>query len=140
LARELGIAERTRFTGFVSDDERNELLLGTRVCVCPSEKEGWGLTVIESNATGTPVVAADAPGLRDSVRDGETGYLVQTRNIEGFAERIGELLENDALATRMSRDALSWSKSFDWDVATAEMAEALHDSLNESRRAAGKRD
>ncbi len=128
LARELGVAARTRFTGFVSDEERSELLLGTRVCVCPSEKEGWGLTVIESNATGTPVVATDAPGLRDSVRDSETGFLVPTRSVEGFAKRIAELLEDDTLATRMSRQALAWSKKFDWDVAADEMAEALQDA------------
>ena len=125
LAEDLGIASRTRFTGFVSDEERNALLLGTRVCVCPSEKEGWGLTVIESNATGTPVVATDAPGLRDSVRDGETGFLVPTRSVDAFAERIGQLLEDDALSLRMSRAALDWSKRFDWDVAADEMAEAL---------------
>ena len=38
LAKELGIADRTRFTGFITEEERNELLLGTRVCVCPSER------------------------------------------------------------------------------------------------------
>ncbi len=129
LARQLGIADRTRFTGFVSDAERNALLLGTRVCVCPSEKEGWGLTVIESNATGTPVVATDAPGLRDSVRHGETGFLVPTRDVDGFAARIAELLDDDALATRMSGAALEWSKEFDWDVAADEMADALHDAV-----------
>jgi glycosyltransferase involved in cell wall biosynthesis len=128
LTRELGIEHRTRFTGFVSDEERNELLLGTRVCVCPSEKEGWGLTVIESNAMGTPVVATDAPGLRDSVRDGETGFLVPTRSVDGFANRIAELLEDDSLATRMSREALAWSKKFDWDLAATEMDEALQEA------------
>ena len=128
LAGELGLGERTRFTGFVSDAERNALLLSTRVCVCPSQKEGWGLTVIESNATGTPVVAANAPGLRDSVRHGETGYLAETGSVTAFAERIGELLSNDELSTRMSRAALDWSKRFDWDTAANEMAEALEDA------------
>lgn len=125
LARELGLSDRTRFTGFVTDAERDEMLSRTRVCVSPSEKEGWGLTVIESNATGTPVVATDAPGLRDSVRQGETGFLVKPRSVEGFAERIGQLLEDDALATRMSHAALRWSKQFDWDLAATEMGEAL---------------
>lgn len=126
LARELGLEKRTRFTGFVSDEERNALLSKTRVCVCPSEKEGWGLTVIEANATGTPVVARDAPGLRESVRHGETGFLVSAPSPEQFAERIGELLADDALATRMSREALLWSKKFDWDIAAREMFEALN--------------
>jgi glycosyltransferase involved in cell wall biosynthesis len=128
LAKQLGIAERTRFTGFITDAERNRLLLASRVCVCPSEKEGWGLTVIEANATGTPVVASDAPGLRDSVRHGQTGFLAQPRSVEAFADRIGELLSDDALATRMSRESLAWSKRFHWDTAASELAAALEDA------------
>ena len=98
------------------------------MCVCPSEKEGWGLTVIESNAVGTPVVAADAPGLRESVREGETGFLVDAGDIDGFAHRIGDLLADDALAARMSREALAWSREFDWDRAAADMAEAIEEA------------
>lgn len=125
LARSLGLAERTRFTGFVSDAERDRLLAEARVCVFPSEKEGWGLTVIEANATGTPVVATDADGLRDSVRDGETGFLVPRDDVDGFARRIGQLLDDDALATRMSAAALAWSEQFDWERATDEMTAAV---------------
>jgi glycosyltransferase involved in cell wall biosynthesis len=132
LARSLGLASRTRFTGFVPDTERDRLLADARVCVCPSEKEGWGLTVIESNAVGTPVVATDADGLRDSVRDGETGFLVADGDVEGFAQRIGELLRDDDLAQRMSRAALAWSRRFDWEIAADEMAEALQETLAEA--------
>jgi glycosyltransferase involved in cell wall biosynthesis len=125
LAAELGLAERTHFAGFVSNQQRDRLLADARVCVCPSEKEGWGLTVIESNAVGTPVVATDADGLRDSVRHAETGFLVADEDIDGFAARIGELLSDDVLSLEMSAAALEWSKSFDWDRAARDMAEAL---------------
>jgi glycosyltransferase involved in cell wall biosynthesis len=125
LARELGIEERTTFTGFVSDEERDQLLAGSRVCVCPSEKEGWGLTIIESNALGTPVVATDADGLRDSVRNTETGYLVPLRDVAGFRDKIAALLEDDELAGQMSERALAWSRTFDWEIAADEMGAAL---------------
>jgi glycosyltransferase involved in cell wall biosynthesis len=125
LTGELGLASRTRFAGFVSDAERDQLLAESRVCVCPSEKEGWGLTVIEANAAGTPVVATDADGLRDSVRDGETGYLVADEDVAGFADRIGTLLMDDALANRMSRAGLAWSKRFDWEIAADDMQDAI---------------
>ena len=128
LASELGIADRTRFTGFVTDEERDALLAETRVCVCPSEKEGWGLTVIEANAAGTPVVARDAPGLRESVRHGQTGFLVGEPSPRLFAERIGQLLDDDAISISMSRDALAWSKKFDWDIAAREMLEAIEET------------
>jgi len=132
LVRELGLSAHTRFCGFVSDDERDRLLAEARVCVCPSEKEGWGLTVIESNAVGTPVVASDADGLRDSVRDGETGFLVADGDVSGFARRIGELLRDDRKATEISRAALAWSQRFDWEIATDEMAAALDEASGRS--------
>ena len=125
IAAELGVAERTRFTGFVDRSERDRLLATSRVCVCPSAKEGWGLTVIESNAVGTPVVATDAPGLRDAVRDGKTGFLVPDGDVDGFADRIATLLADDDLARTMAAAAREWSLGFDWDRAADEMEEAL---------------
>ena len=83
------------------------------------------VTVIEANAAGTPVVATDADGLRDSVRDGETGYLVPDEDVAEFAARIGALLEDDAHAAKMSRAALEWSKRFDWDLAADDMQAAI---------------
>jgi len=125
LAGELGLHECTRFAGFVQEVERDQIVATARVCVCPSEKEGWGLTVIESNAVGTPVGAANAPGLRESVREGETGFLVAAGDVAGFARRIGDLLEDDDLARRMSQEALRWSRAFDWDRAADDMADAI---------------
>jgi glycosyltransferase involved in cell wall biosynthesis len=133
LARELGLAPRTRFLGFVSDEERDRWLAESRACVCASEKEGWGLTVIEANAVGTPVVASDAPGLRDSVRHGETGWLAPVGDAAAFGARIGQLLAADEAAELMARRAIEWSRRFDWDVAAREMEEAIGRTL-ESRR------
>jgi glycosyltransferase involved in cell wall biosynthesis len=81
--------------------------------------------VIESNAAGTPVVATDADGLRDSVRDGETGFLVADGDVDGFARRIADLLDDDSLAASMARAALEWSKRFDWERATDDMGEMI---------------
>jgi glycosyltransferase involved in cell wall biosynthesis len=125
LAGELGLSSRTRFLGFVEDDERDRWLAESRVCVCASEKEGWGLTVIEANAVGTPVVASDAPGLRDSVRNGETGWLAPVGDVAAFEKRIAMLLAADAPAEAMAQRGLAWSRRFDWDVAAREMEAAL---------------
>jgi glycosyltransferase involved in cell wall biosynthesis len=121
----LGIRERVEFAGFVSDAERDAWLARARVCVCASRKEGFGLTVIEANAVGTPNVASDAPGLRDTVQHGETGFLVQDGGSGAFAERIEALLGDDALAERMSRAALAWSQRFDWETAAEQMEHSL---------------
>ena len=129
LAAELGIAERTRFTGFVDEAERNALVAEARVCVCPSVKEGWGITVIEANALGTPVIATDAPGLADAVRPDETGLLVADGAADAFTGRLatalGGLLPDDARLAKLSAGALAWSKRFDWDRSAEQMARAV---------------
>ncbi|MDJ0848057.1 MAG: glycosyltransferase family 4 protein [Myxococcota bacterium] len=129
LAGELGIARRVRFTGFVSDVERDATLAEARVCVCPSVKEGWGITVIEANALGIPVIATDAPGLRDAVRDDETGVLVADGPAAAFVERLTgalrSLLGDRARLGRFAEAAVAWSQRFDWDRSADEMAGAL---------------
>jgi glycosyltransferase involved in cell wall biosynthesis len=129
LAAQLGIAERTRFSGFVSDAERDALLADARLAVCPSVKEGWGLTVIECNALGVPVVATDAPGLRDAVRPGETGRLVADGDAAAFTERlrdaIGALLADEPELGRLAKGAHRWAQRFDWERSADGMAEAV---------------
>lgn len=133
LAADLGLAERTRFTGFLPDAERDALLLTVRVCVHPSAKEGFGLTVLEANAAGVPVVASDVMGLRDSVRDGDTGFLVPAGDVAAFAERTTRLLADDALAARMAAAALRWVRGFSWDTAAAAMRDVMTATLAVNR-------
>ncbi len=137
LTADLGLGERTHFAGFVPDDERDALLAEARLCVCPSVKEGWGITVIEVNAVGTPVVATDAPGLRDAVRHGETGLLVADGPPRAFvarlADRIAELLADRALAERLSEGALAWSHRFSWDATAGRTAHAIEALLARHR-------
>lgn len=136
-AAALGLAARTRFAGFVEDAERDRLVAGARVCACPSVKEGWGITVIEANALATPVVATDAPGLRDAVRPGETGLLVRDGPADAFAsglaDALGRVLGDDALAERLSQGALAWSRRFGWDAAARATARAVEAALARHR-------
>ncbi|MFZ1947345.1 MAG: glycosyltransferase family 4 protein [bacterium] len=114
-AGELGIADRVEFTGFVSEAEKIGILRRAHVVVNPSSKEGWGVTVTEANACGTPVVASDVPGLRDAVRDGETGFLVRYGDVRGFADRITQVLEDGGLRASLTRGAVAWARTFNWD-------------------------
>ncbi len=124
-AAALGLGTRVVFTGFLSDNERDRWLARARVCVCPSAREGFGLTVIEANALGTPNVVADVPGLRDAVRPGETGLLFADRDIAQLTAHVESLLADDALSERLSGAALTWSRRFDWDRAADAMERAL---------------
>lgn len=112
------------FAGFVSEDEKVALLRRATVVVQPSRKEGWGLTVLEANACGTPVVATDVPGLRDSVRDGTTGLLAAPEPA-ALASSLVAVLSDDALRARLADAARAWSERFSWDHVTDAFAEVL---------------
>lgn len=71
----------------------------------PSYREGTPRVVLEAAATGLPTVGFDVPGVREAVRDGETGYLVPYRDIDGMTERVATLLEDELLRLRMGRAA-----------------------------------
>lgn len=113
----LGLAGCVRFLGFVDAQRKVELLQEVWFAVNTSSKEGWGLTVIEANACGTIVLAADVPGLRDAVRDGVTGVLYEYGNIPDLAGKMATLLGDTALRGRLESEAFRWASTFDWDEA-----------------------
>jgi len=112
------------FAGFVSEEDKVALLRRATVVVQPSRKEGWGLTVLEANACGTPVVATDVPGLRDSVRDGATGLLAAPEPA-ALASSLVAVLSDDALRVRLAREAHAWSERFSWDHVSDAFAEIV---------------
>lgn len=127
LADELGVAGAVEFAGFVSEERKLELFRRAWVHVLTSPKEGWGITNLEAAACGTPTVASDSPGLRDSVVDGETGYLVPHGDVPALAGRIRALIEDRALLARMGADARRFAQRFTWDRAATETEAFLGD-------------
>ena len=117
----LGIGHAVEFRGFVAAAEKVALYQAARVFVNPSEKEGWGLTVMEAAACGVPAVASDSPGLRDSVRHDETGLLVPHGDVGACATAMLRLLMDDPTWNRLRTGALAWAARFSWDAVTDEV-------------------
>lgn len=107
--------EGVKFLGSLPNKKRRELLKRAWVLVNPSVREGFGLNVIEANALGTPCVVYNVPGLRDAVIDGETGFVVNSEDIGGLAEKLIEILKDERLRLRLSEKALAYSRRFSWD-------------------------
>ncbi len=126
LVGKLNLQDNVDFPGFVSQEEKLMWLQKASVAVFPSAKEGWGLTVIEANCCGTPVVASNSDGLRDSVRNGETGILVKHEDEKALADALQELLEDPAKRNRFSVNALQWAQSFNWDNTGEKMLEVMN--------------
>lgn len=127
LATKLDLRDVVDFQGRVSDSGKVALLQSAWVFVNPSLMEGWGITTIEANACGTPVVGANVSGLRDSIRNPHTGYLTPHGDHEALADRITELLTNHDQRASMSANALDWSHRFDWDTSSSRALKLIQD-------------
>jgi len=126
-AGELAMGDAIQFTGYLGGDELVEMLNRAHLLFNPSPKEGWGLTVVEANACGVPVVASDRPGLRDSVVDGETGYLVPYGDPVAFGEKAVSLLSDGALWRGMSESAVRRTGELTWERCARETERFLLD-------------
>ena len=133
IARECGVAESVRFLGFKDGSEKLALLHESRVLLYTSPKEGWGLSVIEANATGLPCVASDSPGLRESVQHERTGFLVPHGDLAALRTRVLELLTDDGLWRRMSAEGETWARRYDWDVMAGETLALIEESVRRGR-------
>lgn len=130
LVRRLGLSDETvRFLGFVSDAERTRLLARSWVHCLTSPKEGWGIANLEAAASGTPTVASDAPGLRDSVVHGETGFLVPHGDVAAIARAIRRVVESAELRHRLGTGGRRFAEGFSWDDAATRMERALEGML-----------
>ncbi|MCO6465158.1 MAG: glycosyltransferase family 4 protein [Bradyrhizobiaceae bacterium] len=121
LAVKLNVHNHVHFRGFVSNDMKAAYLSKAHLAVNPSVKEGWGITNLEANACGTPVISADVPGLRDSVKDGQSGLLYPYGNIERLAELIVRLLSDSTEREQLSNGAVDWAAKFTWDCSAEQM-------------------
>jgi glycosyltransferase involved in cell wall biosynthesis len=123
-AERLGVAHRVRFAGFVTDAEKHDLLAQSWLHLAPSLKEGWGLSVMEAAAHGTPSVAFRfAGGVAESVVDGQTGYLADDE--DEFVARCRGLLGDDAARAEMGAAARAHAASFSWDETGKRFASVL---------------
>lgn len=129
LTAELGQDGAVDFRGFVSEAEKLALLQGCWANVFPSPKEGWGITVVEAAACGTPSIASNSPGLRDSVRDGETGYLVPHGDPDALAARMLEFAASPALVARIGAAARRFAEGLTWEGAAAATERHLDDII-----------
>jgi len=119
-AARLGLGDRVEFTGYLPAEEKVHRLRAAWVSALSSPKEGWGLTVIESNACGTPVIASRSPGLVDSVRDGETGLLVPHGDVAALVSALRRMWTDAPLRERLAGGGLRWAQRFSWDRAADE--------------------
>jgi glycosyltransferase involved in cell wall biosynthesis len=132
LAASLELQKAAVFHGFVSEERKIDLMRAAWANVFPSPKEGWGITVIEAAACGTPSLASDSPGLRDSVRHGETGFLVPHGDVQGLAARMIEIADSPPLVARLGERARRFAEGLTWERTAAATEHHLRDIIEGS--------
>jgi glycosyltransferase involved in cell wall biosynthesis len=120
LAHSLDLGERVKFLGFISEAQKVSLLRSAWVLAFTSPKEGWGITNLEAAACATPVVASSSPGLRESVVDGETGFLVPHGDLPALVRALGRIVGDRALVDKLGTAGRIFAERFTWDSAAAQ--------------------
>jgi glycosyltransferase involved in cell wall biosynthesis len=114
LIRARGAGEWIQLPGFVDDDALVDLYRSAWVVASSSLREGWGMTVTEAGACGTPAVATRIGGHEDAVLDGRSGLLVDT--VDDMVSALDVVLRDDVLRKRLSVGALDHASRLTWDA------------------------
>jgi glycosyltransferase involved in cell wall biosynthesis len=129
-----GAGEWLRLPGRVSDDELIDLYRRAWVLASASAREGWGMTITEAAACGTPAVVTRISGHQDAVVEGTSGLLAEPAEL-GAA--IGRVLGDGALRARLSTGALAHAAGFTWEAtAFSTLAVLAEDARRRARRSA----
>ena len=113
------------YLGKVTREKKIELMQKSHVIVVTSLKEGWGLIVTEAASQGTPAAVYDVDGLRDSVKNGETGFVTNPEPC-ALAAAITDMLSNDAKYQQLRHQAWEWSKEITFDNSYKDFKRALN--------------
>lgn len=133
-ARDLGLGHKMLFTGYLNDEDRDNLYLVADVAVFPSLYEPFGIVALEAMAAGTPVVVSDSGGLTEIIENNVDGLYAITGSANSLAERILEILNNQLLAHRLAENAChKVQKVFNWEVIARQTLKIYENVIEESR-------
>ncbi|MHB8986926.1 MAG: glycosyltransferase family 4 protein, partial [Eubacteriales bacterium] len=126
----LGIANRVYFTGYISDEVRNNLYRWADVAVFPSLYEPFGIVALEAMAAGTPVVVADSGGLGEIVRHGVDGLKAYHGNSQSLAQNILAILKHPELGESLKQNAfLRVQEEFSWREIAGKTADVYREVM-----------
>jgi D-inositol-3-phosphate glycosyltransferase len=133
LAESLGVADAVRFLPPLTGDGLARLYRAADLVAVPSYNESFGLVALEAQACGTPVVAAAVGGLVTSVRDGESGVLIDGHDPQDWAQVLDKLLAAPAYRRVLSEGAVAHAAGFSWDRTAEGLLRVYREAVTEHR-------
>jgi glycosyltransferase involved in cell wall biosynthesis len=120
---------KVEFLGFISEEGKIDLLRRAWATVYPSPKEGWGIANVEAAASGTPALASDSPGLRESVAHEESGLLIRHGDVDAWTSAMRRITLDGELRERLRAGATKFARAFSWDRTADETETHLQEVL-----------
>ncbi len=130
IARKLDVINKVNFIGRVDDVELAKIVGTSWVNVHSSITEGWGISIVEAGAAGTPTVAYDVPGVKDIIKNGVNGFLVEDGNRKCMAKSVIEIINDFTL---FSEGSINESKKYSWDKAASEWKSHLESIIKNNK-------
>ncbi|HCP08804.1 MAG TPA: hypothetical protein DIT25_03345 [Candidatus Moranbacteria bacterium] len=132
------LEKRVKLLGYVTDPVRDMLFHTCDVFVQPNieiagDTEGFGISVIEAAYCGIPVVAARLEGLQDAIKDGQNGFLIESRDAGSYARKINELLSDDSFRKNFGEKARQYVvENYSWDKISKKYLEEIESAIPKS--------
>lgn len=123
LVKEFKLEERVQILGKVTERTKRELLQSCLFLVMPSRFEGWGITGVEANAAGKPVLGTRIAGLSEAVADGKTAVLVEPENRQELTESMEHLILNPDLRARLGKAGRIRARQYSWEAISRQQAD-----------------
>lgn len=100
------------FCGFVSEEDKLEILSRSKALIFPSNREGWGIPVSEAAYVGTPSIVYNVPGLRDAVDYGNAGFLCDSNTVQGLVQKMNTVVAQQEEYETIRDQAYQFSKNY----------------------------
>ena len=133
LAGDLGISDLVRFEPPADQARLVDVYRAATVTMVPSHNESFGLVALESQACGTPVIAAAVGGLRTAVTDGRSGLLIPSHDPDDYAAAVRTVIGSPSLRRRLAEGAVEHASQFGWSVTAAGVLETYREAIEASR-------
>jgi glycosyltransferase involved in cell wall biosynthesis len=133
MVSDRGLEEKVTFVGFVAREELPQWLTQLDLFVLPSESESFGVSALEAEACGVPVIVNNVGGLPEVVKHGETGIIIPNNDPEEIYQAMKTLLNDDYNRHRMEVNAVQFVKdNYQWDDCIQKMVDLYETSIANS--------
>jgi len=133
LAADLGVLDLIKFVPPAPPETLADYYRSADFTVVPSYSESFGLVALESQASGTPVLATSVGGLRTAVCDGHSGLLVPNHDVDTWSRAVGQMVQSPQLRQRLSVGAVDHANKFSWSATAAGTLAVYRDALTKHR-------